>query len=354
MDTGEYLFTVEGNRAENVPLASLAEVGLKERQDLQEWIVAHPEVLGSDAMIVAIEYDAWVANGDAQPHRLDILGLDRSGHLIVAELKRGIAPDTVEMQAIKYAAMASRFTLASLGVAHARFLTGRGRSTTAEEASEALDAYGQGLTEEAFSEPRIVLVAQDFSPIVISSVVWLSQHQVDISLVRFQTYRHSNGQVFVTFSRLFPLPDLEKSIIAPGTPTSQVSTDMLPAVEWTTPDLIALGRVANQTTRTILDLCSDRPNASVSLTEVVEVAGVARATARAQLAGLTVTIKRRFVRRNWPFKFQWVVDGVQQASYIMTDDIAARWREAAIQLDLEHSDPGSGSGGVLTPDAIRP
>jgi hypothetical protein len=39
--------------------------------------------------------------------RLDILGFHISGELVVAELKRDRAPDTVEMQAIKYAAMVS-------------------------------------------------------------------------------------------------------------------------------------------------------------------------------------------------------------------------------------------------------
>jgi hypothetical protein len=38
------------------------------------------------------------------------LGIDGDGRLVVAELKRDQAPDTVEMQAIKYAAGASRFT----------------------------------------------------------------------------------------------------------------------------------------------------------------------------------------------------------------------------------------------------
>jgi hypothetical protein len=53
---------------------------------------------------------------------LDVLGLDRSGRLVVAELKRDRAPDTVEMQAIKYAAMASRFTPDVVASQYAAFL----------------------------------------------------------------------------------------------------------------------------------------------------------------------------------------------------------------------------------------
>jgi hypothetical protein len=51
--------------------------------------------------------------GTGQPtyDRLDVLALDRSGRLVVAELKRDRAPDTVSMQALNYAAMVSRFSL---------------------------------------------------------------------------------------------------------------------------------------------------------------------------------------------------------------------------------------------------
>jgi RecB family endonuclease NucS len=38
--------------------------------------------------------------------RLDVLGLDRGGRLVVVELQRDRAPDTVTMQAINYAATA--------------------------------------------------------------------------------------------------------------------------------------------------------------------------------------------------------------------------------------------------------
>jgi len=103
-------------------------------------------------------------------------------------------------------------------------------------------------------------------------------------------------------------------------------------------DLVALGRVANATTRAALDLCADRPGESVSLTEIVEAAGVVRPVARGQLAGLTMVIKHRFHRGNWPFSTDWAADGTQQAFYKMSVDAAERWRQAMRQLDVELSD----------------
>jgi len=109
----------------------LAEAGLRERADLQEWVVAHPEILGPDVLIVTFEFDRWMASGgDRERDRLDVLGIGTDGRLVVAELKRDRAHDTVEMQAIKYAAMTSRFTEDTVVEQHARFMPGAGRRST--------------------------------------------------------------------------------------------------------------------------------------------------------------------------------------------------------------------------------
>lgn len=84
-------------------------------------MIAHPEILGADVMIVTTEYDNWVSSAGKPKDRLDVLGLGKDGRLVVAELKRDRAPDTVDMQALKYAAMASRFSPSLLAEYHAKF-----------------------------------------------------------------------------------------------------------------------------------------------------------------------------------------------------------------------------------------
>jgi hypothetical protein len=74
-------------------------------------VIAHPEILGTDVLIVTFGFDRWwAAGGSRERDRLDVLGNDPHGRLVVAELKRDKGPDTVEMQAINYASMARRFT----------------------------------------------------------------------------------------------------------------------------------------------------------------------------------------------------------------------------------------------------
>ena len=55
----ERLFTVTGSQAEAAAPITLADAGLRERDDLQEWVLAHPEILGPDVMIVTFEFDRW-------------------------------------------------------------------------------------------------------------------------------------------------------------------------------------------------------------------------------------------------------------------------------------------------------
>jgi hypothetical protein len=119
--TSDRVFTINGSTAVRARQVSLADHFLHERRDLQEWIEEHPELLGEELLVVTEEYDRWTtAAGDRTADRLDILALDRTGRLVVAELKRHRAPNSVLVQALNYAAMASRFTVDDLVAAHAR------------------------------------------------------------------------------------------------------------------------------------------------------------------------------------------------------------------------------------------
>lgn len=213
----ERLFTVDGSVATPATPISLAEAGLRERSDLQEWVLAHPHILGPDVKIISFEFDRWrSSSGAPQLDRLDVLGLDTEGRLVVAELKRDRAPDTVEMQAIKYAAMASRFTEDVL-VEHYRLFRKRHANIDLDEdaASEELVAHAGELDPDQLRQPRIVLVAGAFPPVVTSTVVWLSEMSLDITLQQVQAYRVFDNRTVVSVTQLFPIPDVEEFTVSP-------------------------------------------------------------------------------------------------------------------------------------------
>lgn len=199
----------------------MASCGLKEVTDLQEWVLAHPQMLGSDARIITSEFSRWrTASDTAVNDRLDVLALDRSGRLIVAELKRDKAPDTVTMQALNYAAMVRRFSLDTLSEEHARFL---GPGTTSDEARQQLVDWADDLTDETLSPPRIVLLASEFGPTVTNTALFLFESGIDIQLRQYQLYETAGKETLLTVSQLLPVPDAEQFMVKPRSSTATES-----------------------------------------------------------------------------------------------------------------------------------
>lgn len=212
----ERVYTVRGDQALPVQTISLAAAGLRERAHLQEWVIEHPEILGDDVTVIASEFDRWVSHdGQRQLDRLDVLGVNSDGRLVIAELKRDDAPDVVQMQAIKYAALVSRMTEDDVADAYATHLRGRGEVVTTEEALSRLELVVGSFDPDILRSPQIVLVAGDFTPTTTATVVWLAEQGLDIVLQRLQAYRTPAGEIVATVSQVFPLPNGEDLLVSP-------------------------------------------------------------------------------------------------------------------------------------------
>ena len=209
---------VNQDKAERAKLTSLPEYGLTERQHLQEWIIAHPEILGEDIFIVAAEYDRWEAEVDGKPEsdRLDVLGIDDTGRLVVVELKRDTSGRNVHLQAITYAALVSRFDLGSLADAHRLFHKRRGNELEIEACRDRiLEHVGGDLDQEILQRPRLVLIAREFPKQVTHTAVWLSEMGLDIDLVQVSLWRVSE-QLVAGFTKIYPTPQAEEFTLAPA------------------------------------------------------------------------------------------------------------------------------------------
>ena len=86
---------------------SLIETGRKETEDLEKWIKNNPEILGQD--IILIGEQVMTKRGP-----LDFLGIDKSGSLVIIELKRDKLHREVLAQAIDYASDLSSWDLERL------------------------------------------------------------------------------------------------------------------------------------------------------------------------------------------------------------------------------------------------
>jgi len=321
----EMLFTVDGKTAAKVARVDLADLDLQERAHLQEWILANPNVIGPGAAVITSEYDKWQTSAGAPVlDRLDILAIEPDGRLVIVELKRGIAPHTVHMQAINYAAMVSRLQPDDVAELYAATKAQAGEHIDPESALTKLRTEWL-LSVEGIRRPRIVLIASDFPASVTASVVWLNEQQVDISLIRFRAYR-LREQTVVSFNRLFPVPDVEEFTIGrrPDHPT--VPHDS-PGEQWDQDSLQRLLEQANPATLAMLDLCAVETPASVGVKDIAATAGISDGAVRGQLAGLTMRLKNSkygFAQNTWPVYVTWLAGGV--ASYAMEPPLAAIWR----------------------------
>lgn len=99
-----------------------------------------------------------------------------------------------------------------------------------------------------------------------------------------------------------------------------------PTIAWTKADIRRLkADVHNPTVRATMDLTSADPGQWVSLRQIEARAGRTLSQARSDLAGLTMIVKSRFGRRNWPFEALWAAGGEQQYYYRSLSDDHARW-----------------------------
>ncbi|MFD8980064.1 DNA-binding protein [Streptomyces sp. NPDC059564] len=213
----DHLFTVDGGSAAPVSPTTLAAEGLLERQHLQEWVIAHPQILGESVLVITSEFDRW-ADTDGVParDRLDVLGLDATGRLVVVELKRGTADRDVHLQAITYAALVSRFDLDTLAQAHREFRKSRGEILELDTCRQRLLDHVDGdWSPELLQRPRQVIIAGDFPKQVTHTVVWLSEMNLDINLIQVGLWKVKD-QLVAGFTKVYPTPEVEEFTLAPA------------------------------------------------------------------------------------------------------------------------------------------
>lgn len=324
--SGELVYRVNGTSAVTMKTSTLEAAGLKERQHLQEWVLANPEILGEDVLIVTSEFDQWFSKDGRDPDRLDVLGLGQDGRLVVAELKRDMTPDLVTMQAINYASRASRFTPDMLADAFFSFHRGRTDAVgTSDQALSRLLVHAPTLSADTLRNPRIVIVAGDFTPKVTSAAVWLSERGIDISLARVRAYSMDDGHV-VTVSQVWPVPQAEDFVVSPSRVATATASSTLPEEPWSRDDLESLLSLPpSLTVLTLMDLCSTKAGDWVGGDDVYAASGRSPGSHRGELAGFGNTIKSRFGRSNPPWAMEYAKGDTSQQYYSVTAEIAQIW-----------------------------
>lgn len=215
------LFKYDKNRNEIVQLeeTTFSTEKLMEPQNIETWIRKNPSILSEsdeeDITIIGEQKTSLTMK------RLDLVGVDKFGNTVIAELKRDLAEKMTEFQAITYASYFIHTTFDEACKIYAEYLEKNkmelGLSDTSnflEKAEDNLRSRCASITipEDFNKNQRIILVAGEFSEDLLSAVTWLILKGIKIECIKLELYNH-NGELFVYPTRILPTPDISENIV---------------------------------------------------------------------------------------------------------------------------------------------
>jgi hypothetical protein len=201
------LFEMTAEALVAVPPTDFASEGVWERRDLQRLLRDNIAAVDDSLLVVAEEFGDF----EGSDRRIDLLCVDRDGHVVVVELKRTYDGGHMELQALRYAAMVSSMTFDQLAEIHQRHLAKD--DSQQETARDVLAGWLEdvGGDEAVLSKDvRIVLVSGGFGTEITTTVLWLTtEYGLDIRCVRLVPHRMGE-RLLLDITQLIPLPEAEE------------------------------------------------------------------------------------------------------------------------------------------------
>lgn len=200
------------NRLSRLKQRSFGELGFRERENLQEWLISSPDAFGEELLIIQKEFDGF----DETRERLDLLALDKNGQLVLIENKLDDSGRDLVWQALKYAAYCSSLKTSQIIDLFRSYLD-RHHNGTGSQATTIISEFldGADLDETVLNEgnsQRIMLVAANFRKEVTATVMWLLSHGLQVQCFKVTPY--SLGEELVLdMQQIIPTPEAEEFMI---------------------------------------------------------------------------------------------------------------------------------------------
>ncbi|NLT49191.1 MAG: DUF91 domain-containing protein [Clostridiales bacterium] len=161
---------------------NLKNEGRTEPYDLEPWIASHPDIIGDDIAIIGRQVMS-------KSGPIDLLGIDRSGNLVIIEIKRDKLPREALAQAIDYASDATDWTIDKIGEICTAY-TGKGLFEFISESFPEVDVEALNINDAQ----RIVLVGFSVESALERMIEWLSDNfNVNINAVILNYVKTNNG-----------------------------------------------------------------------------------------------------------------------------------------------------------------
>jgi len=203
------LFKFGENELTAVTRRSMAELNILERADLQRLLKENINAISQGTLVISEEYTGWVGS----LRRIDLLGIDPDGTLVVFELKRTEDGGHMDLQGIRYAAMASLLSFKEVVAVYSAFLEKCGRDGDAEELlRNHLESEGDDFEAQVAAKVRIVLASADFGQEITTTALWLNGHGLDIRCVKMVPYEDGDSR-YLDVQQIIPVPEAADYLI---------------------------------------------------------------------------------------------------------------------------------------------
>jgi hypothetical protein len=187
-------------RIESTPTPLTAATMISE-QELEEMIVAAPEILSADWMLIGQQEQTGTGG------RIDLLAIAPDASLVLIELKKKRTPREIVAQAIDYASWVERLTTDKITQIYRQYSDGG----SLDEAFA--NRFGRKLEAESLNAShQIVVVASELDAATERIISYLSDRDIAINALFFQVFQHGDSRLL---SRAWLIdPSETQSIVA--------------------------------------------------------------------------------------------------------------------------------------------
>ena len=162
----------------------LAESSLPTEQLLENMIVASPQIVSAEWMLIGRQEDTGFGG------RIDLLAIAPDGALVLIELKRNRTPREVVAQALDYASWVEKLDPQHIAAIYGRFAPGRNLSTDFHT------RFGQELDDDSLNQShQIVIVASSLDDSSERIVAYLNERDIPINVLCFQIFSNGSEQL---------------------------------------------------------------------------------------------------------------------------------------------------------------
>lgn len=216
MTTTIYRLDANAKKLSQIEPKSMTDLGFKEPYDLEAWLASASDGLFDRNVL-------WISRQDrlTDDQRSDLIGIDKTGNLLVTELKRGTLDEGAITQALSYVAEYARKTadeLATLFADQSARETSTGLVTKAaskEDAQSKLSSH-VGTDIELNDAQILLLVGEDFTPGALAICDYLNESigegTLSLECWRFTVFQEAANQHIFAMEQILPPPSVRRAI----------------------------------------------------------------------------------------------------------------------------------------------